>query len=116
MHGKHEKDGSNSNQLVINIYFSLSLTHTLPFLFAAGAVWRLFLTHTHTHHLPFFSGAFRGLFLKHTYPPTLVFWLQVPFGGWAMWLAGDLPVHFTRDARGWGVKKGTVRACVWVGG
>jgi len=34
--------------------------------------------------------------------------LQVPFGGWAMQLAGDLPVHFTRDHTGWGVKKGTV--------
>ena len=35
---------------------------------------------------------------------------QVPFGGWAMARAGDLPVHFTRNAQtGWGVKKGTVR-------
>ncbi|GAB5036893.1 1-acyl-sn-glycerol-3-phosphate acyltransferase [Nannochloropsis oceanica] len=33
---------------------------------------------------------------------------QVPFGGWAMGLAGDLAIHFTRDHTGWGVKKGTV--------
>jgi len=29
-----------------------------------------------------------------------------------MGLAGDLPVHFTRDCHGWGVVKGTVRALV----
>lgn len=34
---------------------------------------------------------------------------DVPFGGWAMRLAGDLPVHFTwSKADGWGVRKGTV--------
>jgi 1-acyl-sn-glycerol-3-phosphate acyltransferase len=32
----------------------------------------------------------------------------VPFGGWAMSLAGDLAVHFTPDKGGWGVKKGSI--------
>jgi len=33
---------------------------------------------------------------------------KVPFGGWAMWMAGDLPVHFTKDKGGWGTAKGSV--------
>jgi 1-acyl-sn-glycerol-3-phosphate acyltransferase len=31
---------------------------------------------------------------------------SVPFGGWAMWLAGDIPIYFTAEKNGWGVKKG----------
>ena len=34
--------------------------------------------------------------------------MMVPFGGWCMWLAGDIPVHFTKDKEGWGTKKGSV--------
>ena len=31
-----------------------------------------------------------------------------PLGGWCMWMAGDLPVHFTSAKGGWGTKKGSV--------
>ena len=34
--------------------------------------------------------------------------MMVPFGGWCMWLAGDVPVHFTKEKEGWGTKKGSV--------
>jgi len=33
---------------------------------------------------------------------------KIPFGGWAMKIAGDLPVHFTKEKGGWGTQKGTV--------
>jgi 1-acyl-sn-glycerol-3-phosphate acyltransferase len=33
---------------------------------------------------------------------------KVPFGGWAMSLAGDLAIHFTAEKGGWGVKKGSI--------
>jgi len=33
---------------------------------------------------------------------------NIPFGGWAMWLAGDIPIYFTAEKDGWGVKKGSV--------
>jgi len=33
---------------------------------------------------------------------------QVPFGGWSMTLAGDVPVYFTREKEGWGTVKGSV--------
>lgn len=32
---------------------------------------------------------------------------SVPFGGWAMRMAGDLPVLFTKDKDGWGTQKGS---------
>jgi len=32
---------------------------------------------------------------------------SVPFGGWGMWFAGDIAIHFTSEKGGWGVKKGT---------
>jgi 1-acyl-sn-glycerol-3-phosphate acyltransferase len=32
---------------------------------------------------------------------------KVPFGGWAMKLAGDIAVYFTKEKGGWGVEKGT---------
>jgi 1-acyl-sn-glycerol-3-phosphate acyltransferase len=32
---------------------------------------------------------------------------KVPFGGWSMWLAGDIPIYFTAEKNGWGVKKGS---------
>jgi len=34
---------------------------------------------------------------------------NVPFGGWAMGLAGDVPVYFTSDKGGWGTVKGSVK-------
>ncbi|MES1913540.1 MAG: hypothetical protein MHM6MM_005729 [Cercozoa sp. M6MM] len=34
---------------------------------------------------------------------------SVPFGGWAMRLAGDIPVYFTSGKGGWATRKGTVR-------
>jgi len=33
---------------------------------------------------------------------------NVPFGGWCMRLAGDIPVYFTKDKGGWGTAKGSV--------
>lgn len=33
---------------------------------------------------------------------------KVPFGGWAMSLAGDIPVYFTAEKDGWGTAKGSV--------
>jgi 1-acyl-sn-glycerol-3-phosphate acyltransferase len=33
---------------------------------------------------------------------------NVPFGGWAMRMAGDIPVYFTAEKGGWGLKKGSV--------
>jgi len=33
---------------------------------------------------------------------------KVPFGGWAMSMAGDLAIHFTAEKGGWGVKKGSI--------
>jgi 1-acyl-sn-glycerol-3-phosphate acyltransferase len=35
---------------------------------------------------------------------------NVPFGGWAMSLAGDIPVYFTKEKEGWGTRPGSVRA------
>jgi 1-acyl-sn-glycerol-3-phosphate acyltransferase len=35
---------------------------------------------------------------------------KVPFGGYAMALAGDIPVHFTSAKGGWGTKKGAIGA------
>jgi 1-acyl-sn-glycerol-3-phosphate acyltransferase len=32
---------------------------------------------------------------------------SIPVGGWALRLAGDVPVHFTAEKGGWGVKKGS---------
>ena len=32
---------------------------------------------------------------------------RIPVGGWALRLAGDVPVHFTAEKGGWGVKKGS---------
>ena len=43
---------------------------------------------------------------------------KVPFGGWAMSLAGDIPVYFTSEKGGWGLAKGSVGAmmsrCKWL--
>jgi len=33
---------------------------------------------------------------------------NVPFGGWAMRLAGDIPIYFTKEKDGWGTAKGSV--------
>jgi len=33
---------------------------------------------------------------------------QVPFGGWAMSLSGDIPIYFTKEKGGWGTKKGSI--------
>jgi len=33
---------------------------------------------------------------------------KIPFGGWAMSLAGDIPIFFTAEKEGWGTKKGSV--------
>eukprot|EP00808_Paulinella_micropora_P010109 g47778.t1 len=34
---------------------------------------------------------------------------RVPFGGWCMGLAGDIPIYFTKEKGGWGVEKGTTK-------
>ena len=43
---------------------------------------------------------------------------KVPFGGWAMSLAGDIPVYFTAEKGGWGLAKGSVgkmmQRCEWL--
>lgn len=33
---------------------------------------------------------------------------KVPFGGWAMSMGGDVPVHFTKEKGGWGTVKGSI--------
>jgi 1-acyl-sn-glycerol-3-phosphate acyltransferase len=43
---------------------------------------------------------------------------KVPFGGWCMSLAGDIPVYFTKEKGGWGLAKGSVgkmmETCKWL--
>jgi 1-acyl-sn-glycerol-3-phosphate acyltransferase len=43
---------------------------------------------------------------------------KVPFGGWAMSMAGDIPVYFTSEKGGWGLAKGSVgkmmENCKWL--
>lgn len=43
---------------------------------------------------------------------------QVPFGGWAMSMSGDIPVYFTAEKGGWGLAKGSVgkmmERCKWL--
>lgn len=42
----------------------------------------------------------------------------MPFGGWAMSMAGDIPVYFTAEKGGWGLAKGSVgkmmERCKWL--
>ncbi len=44
--------------------------------------------------------------------------MQVPFGGWCMSMAGDIPVYFTSEKGGWGLAKGSVgkmmEQCKWL--
>ncbi|KAJ1612451.1 glycerol-3-phosphate acyltransferase family [Cryptosporidium canis] len=43
--------------------------------------------------------------LKYVYKADL---LKIPIVGWAIYLTYDLPIYFTKEKGGWGVKSGTI--------
>eukprot|EP00457_Paulinella_chromatophora_P007388 gb/GEZN01007411.1/.p1 GENE.gb/GEZN01007411.1/~~gb/GEZN01007411.1/.p1 ORF type:complete len:285 (-),score=20.25 gb/GEZN01007411.1/:567-1421(-) len=50
-----------------------------------------------------------ALFPMETKYISKVSLFSVPFGGWCMTMAGDIPIYFTKEKGGWGIKPGTTK-------